>query len=298
MARAALLVLAAGLGSRYGGIKQMDPVGSNGEFVLDYSIYDALRAGFDQLVLVIRPELEEPLREHFSALSRKVDVRYVIQDMNDLPAGFSCPPSRSKPWGTGHAIRAARDVLKVPFAAINADDFYGAESYRVLADFLIGSCNDRLYAMVGFKLSNTLSENGTVSRGVASVDKEGYLESVVERSGVEPYKGAVRYKEGDEYVSLTGDEPVSLNFWGFAPGIFDHLEDQFQDFLKERIGEPKAEFYIPSVVDRLVHEGKCRVRVLHSPEKWFGMTYSQDRAQVVERIRQLTEQGVYPEKLY
>ena len=298
MAKAALLVLAAGLGSRYGGIKQMDPVGRNGEFVLDYSIFDAVRAGFDQVVLVIRSEFEEPLREHFSTLSHKVDIRYVVQDMKDLPAGFSCPAERKKPWGTGHAIRAARNVIKVPFAAINADDFYGAQSYKVLADFLLGECNDSLYAMVGFKLSNTLSENGTVSRGVASVDGNGYMQGVVERTGVEHYQGAVRYKDGENYVQLTGNEPVSLNFWGFSPSIFQHIEEQFSDFLKKRIGEPGAEFYIPSVVDQLVHEGKCRVRVLNSPEKWFGMTYAQDRALVVDRIVSLTKQGVYPDSLY
>ena len=298
MARAALLVLAAGLGSRYGGIKQMDPVGRNGEFVLDYSIFDAVRAGFDQVVLVIRRELEEPLKEHFAALSRKVDIRYVVQDMNDLPDGFSCPPERKKPWGTGHAIRSARNVIDAPFAAINADDFYGTQSFKVLADFLLGDCNDSLYAMVGFKLSNTLSENGTVSRGVASSDGQGYLLGVNERSGVEAFQGGVRYKEGNGYVQLTGDEPVSLNFWGFAPSVFKHIEEQFRDFLGERMNEPGAEFYIPSVVDRLVHEGKCRVRLLDSPEKWFGMTYSQDRASVVERIAALTRQGVYPECLY
>ena len=166
------------------------------------------------------------------------------------------------------------------------------------ADFLLGDCNDRLYAMVGFKLSNTLSENGTVSRGVASVDGNGYMQGVTERTGVEPYQGAVRYKDGDNYVKLTGDEPVSLNFWGFSPSIFQHIEEQFSDFLKKRIGEAGAEFYIPSVVDQLVHEGKCRVRVLDSPEKWFGMTYSQDRALVVDRIASLTKQGVYPDSLY
>ena len=298
MARAALLVLAAGLGSRYGGIKQMDPVGRNGEYVLDYSIFDAVRAGFDQVVLVIRQELEEPLREHFSPLSGKVDIRYVVQDMGDLPNGFRCPAERKKPWGTGHAIRAARKVIDVPFAAINADDFYGAQSFKVLADFLLGDCNDRLYAMVGFKLSNTLSENGTVSRGVASVDGNAYLLGVNERSGVEAYQGGVRYKDGDSYVQLSGNEPVSLNFWGFAPSVFQHIEEQFSDFLKMRINEPASEFYIPTVVDQLVHEGKCRVRVLDSPEKWFGMTYAQDRALVVERIASLTRQGVYPESLY
>ena len=298
MARAALLVLAAGLGSRYGGIKQMDPVGRNGEFVLDYSIFDAVRAGFDQVVLVIRQELEEPLREHFSELSRKVDIRYVVQDMKDLPNGFDCPAERRKPWGTGHAIRAARKVIDVPFAAINADDFYGAQSFKVLADFLLGDCNDRLYAMVGFKLSNTLSENGTVSRGVASVDGNAYLLGVNERSGVEAYQDGVRYKDGDAFVQLSGNEPVSLNFWGFAPSIFQHIEEQFSDFLKMRINEPASEFYIPTVVDQLVHEGKCRVRVLDSPDKWFGMTYAQDRALVVERIASLTRQGIYPESLY
>ncbi len=298
MAHAALVVLAAGLGSRYGGIKQMDPVGKNGEFVLDYSIYDALRAGLDQIVLVIRPELEEPLREHFASLSGKVRMDYVIQDMNDLPEGFACPAGRRKPWGTGHAIRAARNVVDVPFAAINADDFYGFESYRLLADFLLSECSGGLYSMVAFKLANTLSENGTVSRGVASVDGSGRLLSVVERGGVEPFNGAVRCGDGASPAILTGDEPVSLNFWGFHPDVFTHIERLFSAFLRERIDAEGAEFYIPSVVDELVHDGKCQVKVLDSPEKWFGMTYGEDRAKVASRIAELTEQGIYPQRLF
>ncbi|HQL09651.1 MAG TPA: nucleotidyltransferase [Lentisphaeria bacterium] len=296
-----LLVLAAGLGSRYGGIKQMDPVGPDGEFVLDYSLYDAWRAGFRQVCLVIREELREPLREHFAAkLAGKMSLGFVVQRLDDLPAGFSCPAGRQKPWGTGHAIWSARNAISGPFAAINADDFYGAESYQVLADFMRSpQCTATTYAMVAYKLANTLSEHGSVSRGVCSKDARGELQTVVERTQIEKTAGGARYLDNaGQWQALTGQEPVSLNFWGFMPGLFAHLETLFREFLQARGQEAKSEFYIPTVVDTLIKRGECRAVVLESSERWFGMTYAEDRAVVVEQIRALTAAGRYPASLW
>lgn len=296
-----LLVLAAGLGSRYGGIKQMDPVGPDGEFVLDYSIYDAWRAGFRQVCLVIRDELREPLREHFATkLTGKMSLDFVVQRLDDLPTGFSCPPERQKPWGTGHAIWTARKAIRGPFAAINADDFYGAESYQVLADFMCSPQRTASsYAMVAYKLANTLSEHGSVSRGICRKDERGELLSVVERTKIEKTATGARYLDGDgQWQTLTGEEPVSLNLWGFMPGIFDHLEVLFREFLQARGHEAKSEFYIPTVVDTLIQRGQCRTAVLESSERWFGMTYAEDRAVVVDQIRALTAAGRYPAPLW
>ncbi len=300
MADITLLVLAAGLGSRYGGVKQMDPVGRHGEFVLDYSIFDALRAGFGKIVLVIRDELEAPLREHFRELDGRVDISYVTQRLEDLPEGFACPAGRTKPWGTGHAIWTARNAIATPFAAINADDFYGARTYKALADFLASPEHAAdTYALVAFRLCNTLSENGTVSRGICTATDDGYLAGVVERTSIEGAGQGARYKDEDGlWHGLGGQEPVSMNFWGFAPSIFTHLERQFRDFLADHGQEPKSEFYIPSVVDALIKAGTARAKMLESPERWFGMTYSGDRELVVDRIDKLTEAGLYPRKLW
>lgn len=296
-----LLVLAAGLGSRYGGIKQMDPVGPDGEFVLDYSLYDAWRAGFRQACLVIREELREPLQEHFAAkLAGKMSLDFVVQRLDDLPSGFVCPPARQKPWGTGHAIWSARNAVRSAFAAINADDFYGAGSYQILADFMRSSqCTATSCAMVAYKLANTLSEHGSVSRGVCSRNASGELQSVVERTQIEKTAAGARYLDQDgQWQDLTGQEPVSLNFWGFMPGLFAQLEELFKEFLQERGQTSKAEFYIPTVVDTLIQRGQCRAMVLESNERWFGMTYAEDRAVVVERIRALTAAGRYPTTLW
>lgn len=228
-----LLVLAAGMGSRYGGIKQMDPVGPDGEFVLDYSVFDAWRAGFKSVVFIIREELEDPLREHFgNRLDGKLQVRYVCQRLTDLPNGFSCPSSRQKPWGTGHAVWTARQVIKGPFGSINADDFYGAGTYRVLADFLQSSaCNERTYALTAYRLANTLSEHGSVSRGICTVDGNGLLTGVTERTSIEPWNGAARYKDANgQWQPLTGDESASLNIWGFAASLFPKMENLFVEF--------------------------------------------------------------------
>lgn len=300
MAKTTLLVLAAGLGSRYGGIKQMDPVGSNGEFVLDFSMFDAVRAGFDKVVLVIRDELEEPLKEHFKALDGKLEIVYVKQHLQDLPAPYVCPPNRKKPWGTGQAILAAKDAITTPFAAINADDFYGAETFKVLGDFLAGpECNDNTYAMVAFQLSNTLSEHGTVSRGICDQDADGFLTSVVERTSIEGADNGARFKDDNgDWQPLTGLEPASMNFWGFTPSLFPRLESLFKEFLAARGQEEKSEFYIPSVVDTLIKRGIVRAKMLQTPERWFGMTYSEDRDLVVGKIKELTKSGLYPEKLW
>ncbi len=296
-----LLVLAAGMGSRYGGIKQMDPVGPDGEFVLDYSVYDAWRAGFKSVVFVIREELEEPLREHFGdKLKGKLELSYVCQRLTDLPSGFTCPADRQKPWGTGHAIWSARSAIKGPFGSINADDFYGAQSYQVLADFLRSpACDEQTYAMVAYRLANTLSEHGSVSRGICKVSNAGMLEDVVERTSIEPCGGGARFKEqSGEWQPLTGNELASLNLWGFSASLFDKMEVLFREFLETRIGEPKSEFFIPTVVDTLIKRGQCRTKVLNTPEFWFGMTYAEDRNMVVGKIADLTAKGVYPERLW
>ena len=297
---ATLLILAAGLGSRYGGIKQMDPVNpEGGEFILDYSIFDARRAGFDKFVLVIRKELEAPLREHFQKAAQSLDIQYAVQDMNDLPEGFSVPAGRTKPWGTAHAIRAARHLIDTPFAAINADDFYGAKTFQVLADFLLGDeCAANLWAMVAFQMKNTLSEKGTVSRGICTV-KDGFLTNVVEHTKIEAAPGGARsWLSETESVPFTGEEPVSMNFWGFTPELFPQLERLFRTFLAERGQEMKSEFFIPSVVDTLIKEGLVRARVLTTPERWFGMTYTEDRLAVIAKVRELTEAGLYPARLW
>ncbi|NLZ64076.1 MAG: nucleotidyltransferase [Lentisphaerae bacterium] len=296
-----LVVLAAGMGSRYGGIKQMDPVGPDGEFVLDYSVFDAWRAGFKRVVFIIREELEAPLREHFgSKLEGKLEVAYVCQRLNDLPAPFVCPETRQKPWGTGHAIWSARGAVKGAFAAINADDFYGASSYQVLADFLKSpECDQDTYAMVAYRLSNTLSDFGSVSRGICTEDSQGYLQDVVERVSIEPCPGGARYRDAEgQWQPLSGAEPASLNLWGFSDSLFGRMEKLFVEFLQSRGNESKSEFFIPTVVDTLIKRGLCRTKVLHTTEHWFGMTYAEDRAMVVEKIAALTAQGVYPEHLW
>jgi UTP-glucose-1-phosphate uridylyltransferase len=296
-----LLVLAAGMGSRYGGIKQMDPVGPCGEFVLDYSVYDAWRAGFSKVVFVIREELEEPLREHFGDhLDGRMEAAYVHQRLDDLPEPFVCPPARSKPWGTGHAVWSARDAVSAPFGVINADDFYGQESYRILGDHLtLRSPDEAQYCMVAYRLDNTLSAYGSVSRGICSVDDDGLLTGVTERTRIEPVADGARYlAEDGTWEVLTGAEPASLNLWGFTPKLFSQMTELFVEFLDRRMDEPKAEFFIPTVVDDLIRRCACRATVLHTDERWFGMTYKEDRARVTENIAALIEQGVYPRQLW
>jgi dTDP-glucose pyrophosphorylase len=298
MTKPTLLVLAAGMGSRYGGLKQIDPVGPAGETIIDYSIYDALRAGFGKLVFVIRKDIEQQFREIVGARFEKhAPVEYVFQELDKLPPGHSLPAGRTKPWGTTHAILMAENVVKENFAAINADDFYGQQAYKVLAQHLTAGTPD--YAMVGFILKNTLSLNGTVARGVSRVDANHYLTNIVEMMKIEPDgSGAKDTGPDGKITKLTGDEAVSMNFWGFTPALFPQLKVEFEKFLKKAGGEQKSECYIPATVGELVTSGKAKVKVLRSSDSWFGVTYREDRPQVVESIRKLIAQGKYPKNLW
>ena len=297
MTQPTLLVLAAGMGSRYGGLKQIDPVGAHGETIMDYSIYDALRAGFGKVVFVIRRDIEEPFRKIVGArFEKKAAVEYVFQELDKLPQGYSVPSNRTKPWGTGQAILLAGDVVREPFAAINADDFYGANSFRVLAEHLLAGGPD--FAMVGFTLRNTLSEFGSVARGVCKIAAGGYLEDVTEMTKIEREgEGAKSFGPDGKILPLTGNETVSMNMWGFTPALFGQLREQFVEFLARHGNEEKAEFYIPFAVNEIVRSGQARVKVLRTPDSWFGVTYREDRPFVVAGIRKLIAQGAYPEKL-
>ena len=292
MSQTTLLVLAAGMGSRYGGLKQVDPVGPAGEILLEYSVYDALRAGIGRVCFIIRRDIEDAFHESIGKrLEGKVPFSYAYQELDaQLPAGFTRPASRTKPWGTGHAILCARDQIQGPAVAINADDFYGATAYRLAADHLATGTPD--YAMVGFRLGNTLSEHGSVSRGLCQSGPDGYLESVVEHTKIERRgRGAVSLPEGRE---LTGDETVSMNFWAFQPDLFPELERQFREFLEAQGQQEKSEFYIPFVMDRIIQEGRGKVRQLTSPDPWFGVTYPEDKPRVVQEIAALD----YPSPLW
>ena len=293
-----LLVMAAGMGSRYGGLKQIDPVGPNGETIIDYSIYDAMRAGFGKLVFVIRKDIELPFRETVGArFERRIPVEYVFQDLDKIPAPFSVPEGRTKPWGTTQAVIAAADVIDEPFAVINADDFYGAESFHVLAQHLQSGSQD--YAMVGFILRNTLSDFGSVARGVCQVNAEGYLEGLEELTNIVRDDDSAKNTAPDGAVrKLSGDEPVSMNYWGFTPQIFAQLRSVFHRFLERNATDMKAECYVPMAVNELIAKGEARVKVLRSRDPWFGVTYREDRPRVIESIRQLIGAGTYPGALW
>ena len=293
-----LLVLAAGMGSRYGGLKQIDPVGPGGETIIDYSIFDALRAGFGKLVFVIRKDIEEAFRETVgSRFEKRVPVEYVFQSLEAIPPQFTVPAGRNKPWGTTHAILAAADVIHEPFAAINADDFYGAQGYRELAGhFNSGSPG---YAMVGFILRNTLSDFGSVARGVCQVTAEDMLQNIVERTKIERDGNGARNTDADGNVTkLSGDESVSMNMWAFTPSVFPQLRERFQQFLEKSGTDLKAECLIPNTVGELIRDGEARVKVLRTSDSWFGVTYREDRPRVVESVRALIAAGTYPEKLW
>lgn len=290
--------MAAGMGSRYGGLKQIDPVGPSGETIIDYSIYDAMRAGFGKLVFVIRKDIEEAFKEVVGArFEKRIAVEYVFQELDKLPAGFTVPEGRTKPWGTTQAVLMARDIIKEPFAVINADDFYGAEAYKVLADHLKSGSPD--YAMVGFVLRNTLSDFGSVARGVCRVNAQGYLETVDELTSIERDGNGAKNTDGSGKVTnLTGDEPVSMNFWGFTPQIFPQLSDVFDRFLQRSGKELKTESYVPTAVNELLSMGQAKVKVLRSRDPWFGVTYREDRPRVVDSIGKLIQSGAYPAQLW
>jgi hypothetical protein len=294
--------LAAGIGSRYGGLKQMEPVGPGGEAVLDYSVFDAKRAGFGKFIFVIRHAIDQDFREVFGRrFAGQVAVEYAYQELDMVPQGHYASPERKKPWGTGHAVLCAASCLDRPFAVINADDFYGAESFRVLAQFLTQSkpSTPEEYAMVGFQLDRTLSEHGTVARGLCKTDSAGLLASVEELTAIERQAAGARNKEADgSYRPLTGKEIVSMNCWGFSPGALVGLRRLFGSFLDRNQAELKAEFYLPTAVNTLIQEGQARVKVLPTSSHWFGVTYREDRAVVVDSIRSLVRAGHYPERLW
>ncbi len=296
-----LVILAAGIGSRFGGFKQMEPVGPSGEFIIDYSVYDAIRAGFDKVVYLISRDIENDFKATIGARTgRHVAVEYAFQDRDAVPAWFTPPPERKKPWGTGHALLACREHVNEPFAAINADDFYGAESYPALAAFLDETADDdTLHAMAGFTLKNTVTSYGHVARGLCQADEHGYLESIVERTRIECRPEGIGYVENEtDWTPLTGSELVSMNFWGFKPSLFSRLDQMFEDFLRRSGTDPKAEFFIPTVVDDLMRAGAARVRVLRSAGQWIGVTYPQDKEPVMARIRALLSANAYPADLW
>jgi hypothetical protein len=298
MTNPSLLVLAAGMGSRYGGLKQIDPVGPAGETIIDYSIYDALRAGFAKVVFVIRRDFEKSFRDNVGRrFEARLPVHYVFQELGDLPPGFFPPPNRFKPWGTAHAVLAGQSAIEEPFVALNADDFYGAHSFRLLAEHFASGGAD--YAMAGFVLRQTLSDFGTVSRGVCQAGPDGYLQSVVEMTRIErDGAGAKNTDPAGRITHLTGEEAVSMNFWGFTPAVFPALRAKFAAFLEKNGQDEKAECYLPSTVNEWVLSGQARVKVLRTSAPWFGITYKDDRPRVVESIRQLIAKGEYPEKLW
>lgn len=296
-----LFVLAAGMGSRYGGLKQLDGLGPNGETIMDYSIYDAIQAGFGKIVFVIRRVFEQDFREKIvSKYEKRIPVEIVFQDLDNLPAGFTVPEGRTKPWGTNHAVMMGKDVIKEPFAVINSDDYYGRESFKVLADFLSNKEGKKgEYCMVGYRVCNTLSESGSVARGVCETNEQGYLTKVTERTQIiRDEDGVIKFIEGDTKTALAENTPVSMNMWGFTPEYFQESEDYFAKFLAENIQNPKCEFYIPLMVDILIHAGKATCTVLDTPSKWFGVTYASDRQGVVDKFQELADKDVYPSPLF
>lgn len=304
MVKPTLLVLAAGMGSRYGSLKQMDGVGPNGEAIIDYSIYDAIRAGFGKVVFVIRHSFADAFKAMFNAerFGGRIAVEYVYQELDYLPEGFSVPEGREKPWGTNHAVMMGADAVKEPFAVINADDFYGEDAYKVIGDYLsrLDGSRDN-YCMVGYEVNKTLSENGTVSRGVCTLTEDGYLASMVERTKIERNKeGVIVFHDLGDDVALDENTPVSMNLFGFTPDYFDYSKEEFKAFLSnpQTIANPKAEFFIPLMVNKLIGSGKAKMKVLHTSAKWFGVTYKEDKPALMAKIEALIADGVYPRNLW
>ena len=303
MNKPTLVIMAAGMGSRYGGLKQIDPVGPNGELIIDYSIFDAVKAGFDKVVFIIKKETEEIFRESIgSRIDAIIKTSYVFQSINDVPAGFQVPEGRIKPWGTGHAVLSCRNMIDTPFAVINADDFYGQTTFQMMKDYLMGLKDSSAYqyCLVGFKLENTLTEHGHVARGVCTLDQEGYLKEIHERTKIQKFGNLAKYTEDDkEWVLIPEGSIVSMNTWGFTPSIFNELEAGFPEFLRDNSGNiMKAEYFLPSVIDGLISDSKARVKVLPTKERWYGVTYQEDKPLVKQAIVQMIEEGIYPEKLW
>lgn len=284
-----LVVMAAGMGSRFGGLKQIEPIGKNGEILIDFSIYDAVKAGFNKVVFVIKHSIEKDFKAVVGKrIEKMVKTEYVFQENDVLPDGFVCPADRVKPWGTAHAVLCCRDVVKEPFAVINADDYYGQSAYKQMADFL--KSNDKDYCMVGFRLVNTLTDNGSVSRGVCEI-KDGELVSVTERTKIVDCK----YSEdnGATWTALKPDTVVSMNLWGFMPDLFDYAADGFVDFLREKINVPKSEYFLPSIVSKLIETGEKKVKVLVAEDKWYGVTYKEDKEDVCAALNKMIDDGLY-----
>lgn len=299
-----LVIMAAGMGSRYGGPKQIDPVGSNGEIIIDYSVFDAIKAGFKRVVCIITEKIEADFKEIIGdRLSKNCEVHYAYQRLDDLPQGYQAPADRTKPWGTGHAILSCRDYIDAPFAVINADDFYGAEAFQLIYDYLKNVKDDEKYhyAMVGYILENTLTENGHVARGVC-VEKDGYLCTVHERTRIEKHGDSAQYTEddGETWVAIPKGSTVSMNLWGFTPSVINELGEGFSAFLHTALQENplKAEYFLPTVVNNLLEAGRCDVRVFRSQDRWYGVTYRQDKPVVQAAIQQMVAQGKYPVKLW
>ena len=296
-----LVILAAGMGSRYGGLKQIDPITENGEFIVDFSVFDAIRSGFDKVVFVIKKENIDAFRDTVGKrFEDKIKVEYAFQNIDDIPSGFKVPDGRVKPWGTAHALLAARDIVKDPFAVINADDFYGESAYRMIAEHYKnnGGKSEGRYCMVGYTLQNTLTENGTVSRGICRADEQGKLLDVTERTKIKRVGDIAESVEDDGTYTFPLDSVVSMNCWGFTPDIFDGVTEGFKKFLSSDLGDPlKREYYLPFAVTELMNDGKCDVTLYHSEDSWYGVTYAEDKAKVKESIAELMSKGSYPKKL-
>ena len=300
MEKPTLVILAAGMGSRYGGLKQIDTVGNNGESIIDFSIYDAKEAGFEKVVLIIRKEHEEAFRKCLTdKVSKHMEVEFAYQDMYDIPEGIKVPEGREKPWGTTHALLACRNIVKGPFAICNADDFYGKDAYRVIYNYLKNEISDDNYGMVGYLCNNTLTDNGTVTRGVCE-NTDGYLSKIVEVQKIARKDGKPVYEDNGEWKELDPNTLVSMNFWGFTPKIFEECEVLFKDFIGEAVKENpmKCEHVIPTAIGTLVKEKKCKVKMLSSKDEWFGVTYKEDKPSVVAKIQKMKDDGIYPFDLW
>ncbi|MCD8046367.1 MAG: nucleotidyltransferase [Clostridiales bacterium] len=300
-----LVVMAAGMGSRYGGLKQIDPVGSHGEVIMDYSLYDARRAGFEKVIFIIKHSFEDLFKEKIgNHISEYMDVAYAFQDLDDLPKGYSVPEGREKPWGTCHAILSARRLINAPFAVINADDYYGTQCFRLIYDYLCSHQDDEQYryCMVGYRLKNTVTANGSVARGVCTADSEGNLTRVVERTKIAQYDGGIRFTEDDgaTWTEIDGDIIVSMNLWGFSESFIKEAEARFPAFLDEALAANplKGEYFLPSVVTQLLDERKATVQILPCPDKWYGVTYREDKPDVVKALADMTAAGQYPAPLW
>lgn len=305
MKKPVLVIMAAGMGSRYGGLKQIDPIDDKGHIIIDFSIYDAIRAGFEKLVFIIKKQDEADFMSVIGGrISKEIEVSYVYQDLHNIPEGFSVPKERKKPWGTGHAILSCKDAVDAPFAVINADDYYGPNAMKMIYDYLCSHEDDSMYryTMVGYVLENTLTENGHVARGVCSVSGDGYLEEIHERTQIEKRDGHAAYTEdnGQTWCEIPEGSTVSMNMWGFYPSIFKELEQGFEAFLKENLeSNPlKSEFFLPSMIEQLLCSQKATVKVLKSLDRWYGVTYREDKPVVMAAIQRLKDEGLYPEMLW